>query len=113
MKRIVMVTVVLAGVMAAGATDARAQRQGTTFRGYFTPFVGVSAGGSVDSPVPTLGASVAVNDDRGWGAELDAAFANDNNAENREADFTSVMINADFTRPSGRFGRTRPAGWDC
>ncbi len=102
MKRIVMVTVALASLMAAGATNARAQRQGTTFRGYFTPFVGISAGGSVDSPVPTLGASVAVNDDTGWGAELDGAYANDNNAQNREADFTSIMVNANFTRPNGR-----------
>ena len=99
MTRIGMAAMTLACLMAAGASDARAQ--GMTFRGYATPFVGLSAGGSVDSPLPTLGASVSVHEESGWGAELDAAFANDSDSPNQGADFTSVLVNVLFTRPTG------------
>lgn len=93
------------GFLAAGAADARAQSG--IYHGYFTPFLGVSAGGAMADPVITFGASVSVHGLTGWGAEIDAGFANDNNAQNREADMISAMVNLKWVKPAGRL---RPFG---
>src|SRR5689334_17301050 len=99
MKRIVVMTVVL---LAAGAADARAQMTMSTFKGYFTPFVGGISGGDLTDSRMTFGASVAVHELSGWGAELDLGHTSDATAGRQVLDITSYMVNASWMTAATR-----------
>ena len=105
MKRTWIVAIAVACV-AASAIEARAQAIGS-FKGFLTGHVGAISGGDISSARATLGASVAVHDDTGWGAEIDFGRTADASAGRQILDVTSYMVNAIWIRPAGQI---RPFG---
>jgi hypothetical protein len=95
-------------IILAGADSAQAQsiRMGT-FRGFLTGHIGTATGGELSDPRLTAGASVAVQEQDGWGAELDFGRAEDAVAFGQELDVTTYMINASWVKPTGH---VRPFG---
>lgn len=93
-------------LLAAAGAQAQSRSMGS-FQGLFTPHIGVSTGGDVSDPRLTLGASVAVHEQDGWGAELDFGRAPDAEAGALELDLTTYMVNAAWVRPTGSI---RPFG---
>jgi hypothetical protein len=89
-------------VVLASAPVAEAQsiRMGT-FRGYFTGHIGMADGGELSEPAVTPGASMAVHEQDGWGAELDFGRTNDVRSGSQELDVTTYMVNGGFVRPRG------------
>jgi hypothetical protein len=84
--------------------EARAQSRAMgTFQGLFTPHIGASTGGDVTSARFTWGASVAVHEQDGWGAELDFGRADDAQAGNQILDLTTYMVNISWMPPRGQF----------
>jgi hypothetical protein len=102
-RRIVVCTLAL---LALTASDARAQVMGS-FNGFLTGHLGAISGGDISSARATLGASVAVHDTTGWGAEIDFGHTADAVADRQILDVTSYMVNATWMRPKGR---VRPFG---
>lgn len=98
MRRTVLVGLAL---LAITAVDARAQQGAGSFTGFLTGHVGAVTGGDLSDPRATLGASVAVHEETGWGAEID--FGNTSNvlAGRQILDVTSWMVNAALVRPKG------------
>lgn len=99
------------GLLAAGAGEASAQ--GTLFQGYFTPFVGASAGGDTTGARLTPGASVSVHEESGWGAELDFGYAADTAEGAAGADLIATTLNLIWVSPTRavRPYVTGGAGW--
>ena len=91
----------------AGVSTAQAQSSMGSFSGFFTPFVGAAAGGEVSQANVLFGASVAVQEQDGWGAELDFAHGGDTEAGRQELDVTTYMVNASWIKPAGMI---RPFG---
>ena len=77
------------------------------FQGLFTPHLGVSAGGDITGGRITPGASVAVHEPDGWGAELDFGRAVDAEVGLLELDLTTYMVSATWMHPRGAI---RPYG---
>jgi hypothetical protein len=99
MKRM-WITAIAVAFVAAGAIDARAQALGT-FKGFVTGHVGAISGGDISSARATVGASVAVHEESGWGAEIDFGHTADVLAGRQILDVTSYMVNAIWMRPDG------------
>jgi hypothetical protein len=100
MKRMFMVVAGIA-VIAAGTSEARAQQAAGSFTGFLTGHAGASSGGDLSSARGTLGLSVAVHEDSGWGAEIDFGHASDATSGRQILDVTSYMVNAAWMRPDG------------
>lgn len=101
-------TFVLVAIAVLIAAQARAQsRSMGSFQGLFTPHLGASAGGDLAGPRLTLGASVAVHEQDGWGAELDVGHGSDAEAGRQELDLTTYMVSASWIKPGGTI---RPFG---
>jgi opacity protein-like surface antigen len=96
---------VLIGTHASGA-DAQSRAMGS-FGGFFTPFLGLATGGDVSEPRMTFGASVSVQEQDGWGAELDFGHAADTESGVQVVDLSTYMVNAAWIKPDGRI---RPFG---
>jgi opacity protein-like surface antigen len=74
---------------------AHAQISNSPFTGFATAFIGMARGGDVADPSWTPGASIAVIDDSGLGAELDLSHVRDfNKTRFADSSITSLMINA-------------------
>jgi hypothetical protein len=101
MKRMLIVAAAVLVSIAAGANEARAQQAAGSFTGFLTGHVGASTGGDLSSARATFGASVAVHEDSGWGAEIDLGHASDATAGLQVLDVTSYMVNAIWMRPAG------------
>jgi hypothetical protein len=86
----------IAALLICGASSAQAQSRGQLYRGLATGLVASSLGGDLNDPVMTLGGTVSVQDEGGWGAEIDFAVGDDNNAQNREADITSLTVGVNY-----------------
>lgn len=97
----------IAFLAAFGSTAHAQSRAMGSFAGFFTPFFGVTAGGEVTQANIALGASVSVQEQDGWGAELDFAHAGESEAGRQVLDLTTYMVNASWVRP---FGFIRPFG---
>lgn len=98
MKRIVVFT---AMVLACTAIEARAQMTMGSFKGYFTGHVGGVSGGDLTDSRLAAGASVSVNEQNGWGAELDFGHASDAQAGRQVLDINSYVVNGSWIRPKG------------
>lgn len=95
-------------IVLLSAANAHAQsRSMGTFLGSFTPHLGVTTGGDVTGARLTFGASVAVHEQDGWGAELDFGRASDTEAGPLVLDLTTYTVNASWVRPTGSI---RPFG---
>ena len=105
-RRTTSVFCVIAVLLIAADGQAQSRAMGS-FQGLFTPHIGVTEGGDVTDPRLTWGASVAVHEQDGWGAELDFGRASDTEAGSLELDLTTYMVNASWVRPAGSI---RPFG---
>ena len=94
-------------LVAASPLDARAQALAGLFKGSLTGHAGAITGGEISEARATLGASVAVHEDNGWGAEIDFGHTPDVLGGIQVLDITTYMVNAIWTRPDGLF---RPFG---
>ena len=105
MKRVVALSFLIALV---SAVDARAQgmKMGS-FQGFLTGHIGSIAGGDVSDGRMAIGASVAVHEPNGWGAELDFGHSSDATSGAQVLDVTTYMVNAAWI---GQTGRVRPFG---
>jgi opacity protein-like surface antigen len=84
------------------AAQAQAQSRAMgSFQGLFTPHLGAAVGGDVVDGRITWGASVAVHEQDGWGAELDFGRATDATVESQLLDLNTYMVNASWMRPRG------------
>ena len=102
----IRVSIVLA-LVAVAAGRAEAQTNGGTYSGFLTGQAGLTAGGDVPASVLTTSVSVSVQEDSGWGAELDFGYANGSPSGSRELDLTTYMVNAIL---QARTGTVRPYG---
>jgi opacity protein-like surface antigen len=76
--------------------------------GVFSPYIGVTTGADVEDPGFTFGASLAVLDEMGWGAELDVAHATTVGDEGLDdSGLTSGMLHVAYYWARGRI---RPYG---
>jgi len=101
MKRCVVLVLAMCAVIAASAGEAHAQMTFGTFKGYLTGHVGVVNGGDVTSARMAAGASVAVYESNGWGAEIDFGRSTDVDTNTHPLSLTSYMVNAGWVRPDG------------
>ena len=99
MIRIVVFTMAL---IAVTVIDARAQMSMGSFKGYLTGHVGAITGEPVTNARLTTGASVAVQELLGWGAEIDFGHTSDALVGRQILDVNSYMVNASWVRPHGR-----------
>jgi opacity protein-like surface antigen len=88
-------------LIAMSATDARAQMSMGSFRGYLTGHVGLVAAGEVSDPNGTLGVSVSVQEQTGWGAELDVGHASDARSGIQVLDLTTYFVSGAWIKPAG------------
>ena len=100
------ISIVLA-LVAVAAGRAEAQTGGGTYRGFLTGQLGVTNGGDLPASVTTPSVSVSVQEDSGWGAELDFGYANGAPSTSGELDLTTYMVNAIW---QARSGAVRPYG---
>lgn len=98
MTRIVVLT---SFVLALGAVDARAQMTMGSFKGYLTVDTGAISGGDLTDARLNVGASVAVHEESGWGAEFDVGHATDARSGRQVLDITTYMVNAAWMKSSG------------
>ncbi|HYB94449.1 MAG TPA: outer membrane beta-barrel protein [Vicinamibacterales bacterium] len=97
MKSIVLACI----VVAVTAGDASAQMTMGSFSGYLTGHLGAIGGGSLSAPRLTGGASVAVHEENGWGAELDFGLTRDASSGPQFLDIKTYMVNASWVQPEG------------
>jgi len=89
-------------LIAVTAIDARAQMSMGSFKGYLTGHVGAITGGPLTNERLTAGVSVAVQEQLGWGAEIDFGHTGDALINNRQVlDINSYIVNASWVRPRG------------
>lgn len=88
-------------LLALAAFHATAAAQTTiAYAAIFTPHLGVTAGDDVRGAGLTAGASLAVVQSDGWGAEVDVAYANAIDGEGVEnSGLTSGMVNVLYVWP--------------
>jgi hypothetical protein len=101
MKRSVVLVLGVVAWIAVSASDARAQMSMGSFRGYLTGHVGLVAGGDVTDERVSGGASIAVHETTGWGAEIDFGRATDVTASHQVLDLTTYLVNASWVKPVG------------
>jgi hypothetical protein len=95
------IVVVSLVIIAFTAIDARAQMSMGSFKGYLTGHVGAISGGELTNERLAAGASVSVQEQGGWGAELDFGHASDAVAGRQRLDINTYLINAAWVRPMG------------
>ena len=98
MRRIVVLTLL---ALVLGVADARAQMAMGSFKGYLTVDTGVISGGDLTDSRPTVGASVAVHEASGWGAEFDLGHATDARSGRQVLDITTYMVSAAWMKLAG------------
>lgn len=84
------------------AAPAWAQRGLSPYTGSATGHIGVAIGTDGRGGTPSLGASVAVLDNSGWGAEFDFGYADDDNGRTGGLDAQSYVLNVIGMWPKGR-----------
>jgi hypothetical protein len=101
MKRSVVSVLGVCALIVVSANDARAQMTMGTFKGYLTGHVGMVAGGDVTNERIVAGASAAVHESDGWGAEIDFGRATDVAGSRQALDLTTYLVNAAWVKPAG------------
>ncbi len=97
-------------MIVASASDARAQMTMGTFKGYFTGHIGAVTGGDVTSARMAAGASIAVHEATGWGAEIDFGRSTDVAANTQLLDLTTYVVNAIYVKNLGALRPFATAG---
>lgn len=94
----IRLSIVLALVaVAAGSAEA----QTGSYTGFVTGQLGLTTAGDMPATVFTPSLSMAVQDDSGWGAEIDFGYANGAPSTSRELDLATYMVNALWQARSG------------
>jgi opacity protein-like surface antigen len=89
------VFLVLSSTFLVLGSTVYAQTSTSPFTGFATAFIGLARGGDVADASWTPGASIAVLDDSGLGAEVDLSHVRDfNKTRFADSSITSLMINA-------------------
>ena len=101
MRRIAFAMLAATALLAISPSAASAQMTMGTFQGYFTGHVGMIAGDALTNEKLEVGASVAVQEERGWGAEIDFGHTSDATAGKQILDVTSYLVNAAWVKPGG------------
>ena len=101
MRRIAFAMLAATALLAISTSAASAQMTMGTFQGYFTGHVGMIAGDALTNEKLEVGASVAVQEERGWGAEIDFGHTSDATAGKQILDVTSYLVNAAWVKPGG------------
>jgi hypothetical protein len=83
------------------AVDARAQLPLGAFTGYLTGHVGTINGPDLSDRRLAGGGSVSMQEETGWGAELDFGMATDAVVGRQVLDVASYMVNAAWVQPKG------------
>jgi len=91
----------VAGLCLVVLASGTAHAQSAVYRGHATGHVGSTFGGDLGDAAVSVGGALSVQEDSGWGAEIDFGYANDDNARNREADLTTFMVNMNWVKPRG------------
>jgi len=102
MKRMWLCALGVCVGVAASATAAEAQMSMRAFRGYFTGQAGWMSGGDVTTTVLMPGAAISVQEDNGWGAEVDFGYAADVETGRQSLDVVTYMVNGNWIQPRGR-----------
>jgi opacity protein-like surface antigen len=100
MTRFAIGSVALAALLLS-AHPAAAQSGRDSFTGQATGHIGVASGNGDRGSTLSLGASMAVLEDSGLGAEFDVGFANDDNGRTGGLDVQSYMMNLLAMWPDG------------
>jgi opacity protein-like surface antigen len=106
MRRVAARLFFMVGLCAVAGT-AEAQMSLAPFSGQVTGHLGVAAGRDGRGSTPSIGASLAVIEANGFGAEFDAGLASDDDGRGGGLDVQSYMLNAMAMWPRGR---VRPFG---
>ena len=101
MTRFGMAALLAAGVLLA-PRPAAAQLSLAPFTGLATGHIGAASGNDGRGSTLSLGGSVAVIEDSGWGAEFDFGYADDDNGRSGGLDAQSYMLNLIGMWPTGR-----------
>ena len=89
------------GVCTLVAMSANAAvAQNTPIEGYATAHLGGTRGGDVPDTWRTVGGSVAVVEDSGWGAEMDLGYAS-HKTTTRDNSLGTFMVNLNWVSPKG------------
>ena len=107
MRRRTSVCVLMTVALLLTPGAARAQMTMGAFRGLATAHIGTSIGNDDAGEALSVGGSVAVLEEGGWGAEFDFGYADSGDEPGEGLDAQSYMLNAMFVRPKGRL---RPFG---
>ena len=105
MKRTFVWAVAVGVLVAAGASDARAQMSMGSFHGYLTGHFDGVLGGDVSSAKAGGGLSVSMQETTGWGAEIDFGRATNVDVDAVTLAITTYMANMSFVTP---YKRVRP-----
>lgn len=98
MSRMVVLLVGAWALVGLSANEAAAQNE--PLQGLVTAHVGAARGGDVSGSWRSVGGSVAVNEDSGWGAEMDLGYAS-HKADSHDRSVSTFMINLDWMSPKG------------
>ena len=101
MRRIAITLVAAAAWLVITPADAQAQMTMGAFKGYLTGHVGGIAGDALTNEDLVLGASLSVQEERGWGAEIDFGHSSDTDAGRQVLDVSSYLVNAAWIKPRG------------
>ena len=107
MRRRTGVCVLIAVALLLVPAPARAQLTMGAFRGLATGHIGASLGNDDAGNALSVGASVAVVEQSGWGAEFDFGYADSGDAPSEGLDAQSYMLNVIGVWPKGKL---RPFG---
>lgn len=100
------VAAIVLTAMTAATAEAQNRAMGS-FQGLLTGHLGVATGDAVTESRLVAGASVAVLEQDGWGAEIDFGRASDAVSGVQVLDLNTYMVSAMWMQPQGRF---RPFG---
>jgi hypothetical protein len=101
MRRIAITLVAAAAWLVITPADAYAQMTLGSFKGFLTGHVGAIAGDALNNEDLVLGASISVQEQSGWGAEIDFGHSSDAVAGRQILDVSSYLVNAAWVKPRG------------
>ena len=107
MMRIVTTALVAGGLLLAVPYSATAQISLGPISGALTGHIGTATGGNDAGTTLSLGGSVAVVEQSGWGAEFDFGYADDDDGRTGGLDVQTYVLNLIGVWPKGRL---RPFG---
>lgn len=110
MSRIATIVLVAAGLLLGASAPAAAQLSLGPINGVLAGHLGGAIGQDGVGSTLSVGASIAVIEQSGWGAEFDAGFANDDDGRTGGLDAQSYILNVIGMWPRGQLRPFLTAG---